>query len=64
MTPEQSNALRNIVRYILDSEEKHHEEALLEEGIEPDENDPHGLKALPDFPHIFRDALALKHFAR
>lgn len=63
MTPEQSRALRNIVRYVLDSEENHYQEALLEAGIEPDDSDPHGLKALPEFPHIFRDALVLKHFA-
>jgi hypothetical protein len=63
MTPEQLKALSQLVSYVLETEEKHHEEALLEAGIVPDDSDPYGLKALPDFPHVFRAALALKEFA-
>ena len=63
MTPQQRNALRNLVRYVLDTEERHHDEVLMADGAELDEDDPHGLKARPDFPHVFRDALVLKEFA-
>jgi hypothetical protein len=63
MTHEQQTALRNLVRYVLDAEEQHHEEAILQFEIEHDESDPHPLKSLPYFPHIFRDAFALKELA-
>lgn len=63
MTPEQRSALRNLVGYVLDTEEKHYFEELAGNGIEPGTCDPYALKALPYFPHIFRDALALKELA-